>query len=94
MTESSVTDAPVAKLPLTLLEEVVALREQVTSLQARGTEQLTLARRCAFETAAKVCEDAAVRIMNQNVMGGEDADYNESRANLCSLLAELILEKT
>jgi hypothetical protein len=48
------------RIPLTLEEEVKALREQVTALQARGTEQLMRARAIAFEAAARECEGIAV----------------------------------
>lgn len=39
-----------------LIVELYLLREQVTALQARGTEQLMSARRCALEAAAKECD--------------------------------------
>lgn len=94
----SKADPSNARLPLTLAEEVVALREQVTRLQTESTEQLTCARRCAFETAAKLVVEHAKRYDARAGREGDAGDFESQacyveKSELLRLMAELILEK-
>lgn len=54
-------------VPISVLVELRDLRAQVASLQARGTEQVSLARFQAFEMAAKECDrEAEMYGLNSN----------------------------
>lgn len=61
-------DTKALRVSLTLQEEVVLLREQVTRLQTRGTKQLMDARAAAFQAAATACLGTSV-VMQDDPFG-------------------------